>query len=608
MESSPSFTYAGIDSLPSDSLQWSYGNQGLMVALESKYRFLRLESDGHLKVYEWGGAEEPMWKVLHDLLMSEIGECGYPMVCGNYGVCLPSNGQCSCPEPYGTPSNEIAILRPIDYRQPNSGCSLAPPISCGLPQYHYLVELRNTTHFSMDKYYEGTEMESCKMNCLKNCSCKAAIFGYPSYDDYLLSRSLCVFLVEVSSFVNDEDGDIIHVFLKVQNSPLSIANSLQKKSRHVNIILGISFGALSGFLCTGAFCFYLLKRKRENKEHDEFSHEEVPGMPARFSYHDLKEMTNDFNNKLGEGGFGSVFLGTLCDGTQVAVKLLSGLGQVKKSFLAEVKTIGTIHHVNLVTLVGFCAENSHRLLVYEYMSNGSLDKWIFQRQGQLTLGWQSRRKINMDIAKGLAYLHGDCKQKIVHLDIKPQNILLDEFFNAKISDFGLSKLIDKDQSQVVTTLRGTPGYIAPEWLSSIITEKVDVYSFGVMVLEILCGRKNLDRYQAEEDMHLLHVLERKAKDGQLLDMVEKYNEDMQLHREEVTEMMNLAAWCLQSDFSRRPSMSVVVKVMEGSADVESNLDYNFTAFTVRRSVVTGRQEDVIAAYTPMLPSALSGPR
>ncbi|KAL7185271.1 hypothetical protein ACSBR2_027241 [Camellia fascicularis] len=217
------------------------------------------------------------------------------------------------------------------------------------------------------------------------------------------------------------------------------------------------------------------------------------------------------------------------DGTKVAVKHLNGFGQVKKSFLAEVETIGSIHQVNLVRLIGFCAEKSYRLLVYEYISNGSLDTWIFQRHQEQTLGWQSRKKIIMDIAKRLTYLHEKCRQKIFHLDIKPQNILLDEDFNAKISDFGLSKLIDKDQSQVITMMRGTPGYLSPEWLSSIITEKVDVYSFGVVVLEMLCGRKNLDRSHPEEDMHLLDLFKRKAEEERLLDIVDKYNNDIQTH-------------------------------------------------------------------------------
>ncbi|XP_056170559.1 G-type lectin S-receptor-like serine/threonine-protein kinase SD2-5 [Syzygium oleosum] len=217
-------------------------------------------------------------------------------------------------------------------------------------------------------------------------------------------------------------------------------------------------------------------------------------MPTGFMYDDLRAITDEFSKKLEEGGFGSVFEGTPGDGTKVAVKRLDGFGQIKKSFLAEVETIGNIHHVNLVRLMGFCAEKSHRLLIYEYMSNGSLDRWIFHKSSECILDWQQRKKIIHDIVKGLNYLHEDCRQKIVHLDIKPQNILLDGNFNAKIVDFGLSKLIDRDQSQVVTTMRGTPGYLAPEWLSAAITEKVDVYSFGVVILEIVCGRKIFNRY------------------------------------------------------------------------------------------------------------------
>lgn len=147
---------------------------------------------------------------------------------------------------------------------------------------------------------------------------------------------------------------------------------------------------------------------------------------------------------------------------------------------------------------------SQRLLVYEFMSNGSLDWWIYHGEREHVLEWECRKKIILEI-KGLAYLHQDCRQKIVHLDIKPQNILLDNNFNAKVSDFGLSKLIDRNQTQVMTTMRGTPGYLAPEWLSSVITEKVDVYSFGIVFLEILCGRKNFDRSLQEESWHLLAV-------------------------------------------------------------------------------------------------------
>jgi serine/threonine protein kinase len=156
-----------------------------------------------------------------------------------------------------------------------------------------------------------------------------------------------------------------------------------------------------------------------------------------------------------------------------AVKRLESARHGNKEFLAEVETIGSIEHINLVRLVGFCAEKSNRLLVYEHMPGGSLDKWIYYRHNNGSLNWCTRFKIILDIAKGLRYLHEECRRKIAHLDIKPQNIVLDENFNAKLADFGLCKLIDKYQSKVVTVMRGTPGYLAPEWLTSQITQKVE---------------------------------------------------------------------------------------------------------------------------------------
>ncbi|THG15724.1 hypothetical protein TEA_019771 [Camellia sinensis var. sinensis] len=279
----------------------------------------------------------------------------------------------------------------------------------------------------------------------------------------------CLLLYEVFSLVNNDGGLYnITVFLKVQKSPTaeyltpSPTYSPQKQSRHVKIILGSSLGAFFSVLFVVAFYFFLFRNKGESDELDEFFVDQVPGMPIRFSYEGLSVMTSNFNNKLGEGGFGLVFQETLNDGTKIVVKHLNGFGQVKKSFLVEVEPIGSTHHVNLVGLIGFCAKKSYKLLVYEYMSNECLDTWIFHRHQELTLGWQSRKKIIMDIANRLTYLHEDCRQKILHLDIKPQNILLDEYFNVKIADFGLSKLIDKDQSQVVTVMRGTLGYLAPE--------------------------------------------------------------------------------------------------------------------------------------------------
>ncbi|KAJ0662697.1 putative protein kinase RLK-Pelle-SD-2b family [Helianthus annuus] len=370
-------------------------------------------------------------------------------------------------------------------------------------------------------------------------------------------------------------------FIKVQNV----------RSHHLATILGSTIGSFVLLLVVArGFVMYKVHKRKRDAEMEEEYLIQVPGMPTRFYYEDLKTATENFSKKLGEGGFGSVFEGSLEDGSKIAVKCLEGLSHVKKSFLAEVESIGSIHHVNLVRLRGFCTWKSQRFLVYDFMSNGSLDKWIYHGVQEQILEWECIKKTILDIARGLAYLHEECRQKIVHLDIKPQNILLDNDFNAKVSDFGLSKLIDKSQTEVMTTIKGTRGYMAPEWqTTNIITEKLDVYSLGSSL--------------PEESWYLLSVFEECWEHGTLLDMVDKHNEDILEHNTEVVEMMKVAAWCLQTNFKRRPSMSVVVKVLEGVMHIESNLDYNFTDPRIEETEVGEETE-----LTLLSSSLLSGPR
>ncbi|KAM3302023.1 hypothetical protein P3S67_016525 [Capsicum chacoense] len=306
--------------------------------------------------------------------------------------------------------------------------------------------------------------------------------------------------------------------------------------------------------CSGKFALFCNGQDtiKANKDDEDYL-DHVPGMPTRFSYDDLKAAMENFTKNLGDGRFGSIFEGWLEEGTKIAVKCLDGIGQVKNSFFVEVETIGIIHH-----------------------------------------------KIIQDVAKGLAYLHEECRQKILHLDIKPPNILLDEKLNAKLSEFGLAKLIDRNQSQVMTMMRGTPGYLAPEWLSGVITEKVDVYSFGIVILEILSGRRHFEASYTEEERIMLNLFRKKAEEGQLVDLIDKHSEDMQFYKEEVIKTMQIAAWCLQSDYTKRPSMSMVVKVMEGALDVEKDLDYNFKPQTIHAIPNIS-----FADSTTLLPSVLS---
>uniref|UniRef100_A0A453DPY8 non-specific serine/threonine protein kinase n=1 Tax=Aegilops tauschii subsp. strangulata TaxID=200361 RepID=A0A453DPY8_AEGTS len=217
--------------------------------------------------------------------------------------------------------------------------------------------------------------------------------------------------------------------------------------------------------------------------------------PTRYAYTDITAVTGHFRDKLGQGGYGSVFKGVLLNDFHVAVKMLAGNSNFSgEDFINEVSTIGRIHHVNVVRLVGFCSEEMRRALIYEYMPRGSLDKYIFS--AKKSFSWDKLIDIALGVARGINYLHQGCEMQILHFDIKPHNILLDSNFVPKVADFGLAKLYPRDNSFVPSrALRGTIGYIAPEMISrsfGAISNKSDVYSFGMLLLEMAGGRRNAD--------------------------------------------------------------------------------------------------------------------
>lgn len=522
-------------------------------------QYIRFESDGQLRLYEWQADQNGRWLYVQDVFPFQY--CDYPTVCGEYGICL--NGLCSCPT---ATESHIRYFRPVDDRRPHLGCTLETPISCQFVQDHQLISLPNVSYLYYDssRVSELTDEESCKQACLTTCSCKAALFRYVDNK----SAGDCTLVSQVLSLKTSYPGYDSLAFLKVQITP----SPHLEKHRLVPLV-PVLVGVASFFvMLTIVLVVVQIRRQQDKDGEDKFA--ELPGMPTRFSFQMLKLATKDFSNKLGEGGFGSVFSGQLGE-EKIAVKCLDQASQGKREFFAEVETIGRIHHINLVRLIGFCLEKSHRLLVYEFMPKGSLDQWIYYKDSNDTLDWRTRRNIITDIARALAYLHEECTHKIAHLDIKPQNILLDDNFNAKVCDFGLSRLIHRDQSHVTTRMRGTPGYLAPEWLTSHITEKVDVYSYGVVMIEIINGRPNLDHSNLGGGIQLLKLLQEKAQNSHLEDMIDRKCNDMSLHQQDVIKIMKLAMWCLQSDCNRRPSMLLVMKVLEGESDVEANLNYNF---------------------------------
>lgn len=292
--------------------------------------------------------------------------------------------------------------------------------------------------------------------------------------------------------------------------------------------------------------------------------------PIRFTSHQLIRATNNYSNMVGSGGFGSVYKGALGDGLIVAVKVLHGGisdKRMEEQFMAEVGTIGRVHHFNMVRLIGFCIEKNTIALVYEYMSNGSLDKYLFGKNNK-SLDFEKLHEIAIGTAKGIAYLHEECQERIIHYDIKPENILLDENLNPKVSDFGLAKLCNREKSYVTMTgLRGTPGYAAPElWMPFHVTHKCDVFSFGMLLFEIVGRRRNLDVNRTENLEWFPRSVWLKFESENLQELLNDCGHEDK-DREVMERMVRIAFWCVQYRPELRPMMSVVVKMLEGSIDV-----------------------------------------
>ncbi|XP_061360114.1 rust resistance kinase Lr10-like [Gastrolobium bilobum] len=292
-------------------------------------------------------------------------------------------------------------------------------------------------------------------------------------------------------------------------------------------------------------------------------------MPIRYSYKEIKQMTKGFKDKLGEGGYGYVYKGKLRSGPFVAIKMLSkSKANNGQDFINEVATIGRIHHSNVVRLIGFCVEGSKRALVYEFMPNGSLDKYIFSKEGSVSLSYKKIYEISLGVARGISYLHQGCDMQILHFDIKPHNILLDENFIPKVSDFGLAKLYPTDNSIVtLTAARGTIGYMAPELFYQNIggvSYKADVYSFGMLLMEMASMRKNLNpRVERSSQLYFPFWIYDQLGENREIEMEDVIKEE----RDDVVKKMFIVAlWCIQLKPSDRPSMNKVAEMLEGEVE------------------------------------------
>uniref|UniRef100_A0ACD5UY19 Uncharacterized protein n=1 Tax=Avena sativa TaxID=4498 RepID=A0ACD5UY19_AVESA len=487
-------------------------------------------------------------------------QCDVFNVCGPFTICndnmLPF---CNCMKGF-------SVRSPDDWELDDrtGGCVRNTPLDCSInksiskrDRFYPMpcVGLPNNSHSIED----ATSADKCAEVCLGNCTCT----GY-SYGDHGCN----VWFGEIINVKQQQCGDTTNtnratIYLRVANKEVQRLESNRRR-----IIIGVAIAAgVAFFGLLSIFLLLMIKRIKRLSSHRTENLQVGEGIIA-FRYINLQRATKNFSEKLGAGGFGAVFKGFLNDSTAIAVKRLDGVCQGEKQFRAEVRSIGIIQHINLLKLVGFCTEGDSRLLVYEHMQNSSLDAHLFGSNAT-TLKWSIRYQIAVGVARGLVYLHESCQDCIIHCDIKPENILLDELFVPKIADFGMAKFLGRDFSRVLTTMRGTIGYLAPEWISgTVITAKVDVYSYGMLLLEIVSGKRNSGRQYTTGDDYVYFPVKvvNKLVEGDVASLVDN-NLHGDANLEQVERALKVACWCIQDDEFDRPTMGEVVQCLEGLLEV-----------------------------------------
>jgi len=436
-----------------------------------------------------------------------------------------------------------------------------------------LVELPNTYWVNTIFYeqHKSITAEQCQDLCLHNCLCAAALFDG--------SSSSCLEAAILTTGWQ-QNGTSMRTLVKVRTKGPPA------------VILPYAVIAGLGMLLLATACVLLVHCHVTGKKARNRKHLSV----TVFTRKELRRATNGFSKLLGQGGFGKVYHGIVksLEPHDVAVKELRSADEYQETeFENEVQSIGRIHHRNLVRMVGYCREGVHRMLVFEFMPGGSLGDVLFKFKPDERPSWSWRAEAAMAIARGLEYLHYGCTAQIVHCDIKPDNILLDDKRIPKITDFGIARLLDGDKlKQTITHVRGTLGYLAPEWFSSErkVDSKVDVFSFGVVLLEIICCRKyppplarpaddgGQDGWRCSdaddddsEDLGMPVTLRAWVSDlvreGDIGRAVQGDMDALQ-DLERVERFARIAIWCVQGDPSLRPTMRRVVWMMEGIMEVD----------------------------------------
>lgn len=531
------------------------------------YHRAMVDDHGNFQQYAYhkinGTGWTRVWRAINE-------SCSVNAVCGVYGLCTSPDNEtltCSCLPGY----------IPMDPNDLSKGCHPDIVVNyCANPALRdFEVKVIEDADFPYENFADlarvrNVDVEGCKKALMDDCYAIAASL----VDSRCIKKRMPLLNARKSGSTKGIKA-LIKVPIKI-GSPGIPGSKKEKNSKTGGFLeAGLITSATMALVFAVLAIYYypgtrklLLRRKRSPDANS-------IGINFReFTFQELREATNGFNHTLGRGSSGKVYSGILRSKdteVEIAVKKLETVIQKgEREFMTELKIIGRTHHKNLVRLLGFCTEANHRLLVYELMKNGTLSDFLFAEKESPS--WDLRTEMALGIARGLLYLHEECETQIIHCDMKPQNVLLDTNYAAKIADFGFSKLLNQDQTRTNTRARGTIGYMAPEWLRNApITAKVDIYSFGVMLLEIICGRRHIELNRVEEETEEDDLV---LSDWVVTSMISGKLKVVIGHDQEVLgdfkrfeKMAMIGLWCIHPDPFLRPSMKKVMQMLEGTMDV-----------------------------------------